>query len=132
VDTNRVNAFDFEPGPLKPVNEPPKRGRSVSSREDVFVHEKSPNEVLILPASTKTGNLEEEDAVIIKHVVNLSQESVEVADTDMLSHLKTGYLVVATFRYRNVTIIHAKNLALLLGNASLPQRIVAPSGLVAA
>lgn len=54
-----------------------------------------------------------------------------MTDTDVLSHLKTGDLVVAALGDRNVTVIHAENLALLLGDANLAHGAVAPGSLVA-
>lgn len=48
----------------------------------------------------------------------------------MLGHLKTGDLVVFPLRNRDVTIIHAENVALLLRDTSLSKTVVAPSGLI--
>ena len=50
----------------------------------------------------------------------------------MLGHLEAGDLVVATVRDGNVSVVHTKDLALLLGDADLAKRTVAPDGLVAA
>lgn len=131
MNANGVNALDLEASALQLVNDPAERSRSISTREDIFVHEETPDEILILPSLSETSDLEEEDTIVIKHVVNLGDESREVTDTDVLGHLKTGDLVVAALRDGNVTVVHAQNLALLLGDANLAHGAVAPGGLVA-
>lgn len=132
VNTDGIDVLDLETSPLQLVDNPAERSRSVSTRENVLVHEKTPGEILVLPSLTETSVLKEEDTIIVKHVVNLLQEATEVADTNVLRHLKTGDLLVATLRNGNITVIHAENLALLLGDAGLAHAAVTPSGLVAA
>lgn len=132
MNTNGVNALDLKAGALESVDEESKRSRGVSTREDILVHEKTPCEILILPALAKTGDLEEEDTLIIQHAVNLLEESLEVTNTNVLGHLETSNLLVATIRDRDIAIVHAENLALLLGNTSLAHGAVAPGSLVAA
>jgi hypothetical protein len=55
-----------------------------------------------------------------------------VANTDVLSHLETGDLVVLALWNRDIAVIHAENSALLLGDTSLAETVVSPGSLVAA
>ena len=131
MNTNGINALDLESSTLKLVGDPAQRSRGVGTGEDVLVHEQTPDQIFVLPSLAETSVLEEEDTVVVEHVVNLGQESREMADTDVLSHLKTGDLVVTTLGNGDITVVHAQNLALLLGDASLAHGVVAPGGLVA-
>jgi hypothetical protein len=45
---------------------PEKWARGICTGEDVFSHEDSPDEVLILPESSQTCNLEEENTVVLE------------------------------------------------------------------
>ena len=47
------------------VDDPAKRTAGVRAGEDILVHEKAPDKVFKLPRGTDTGNLENEDAVVI-------------------------------------------------------------------
>lgn len=132
VNTDGIDVLDLEAGTLQLVDNPAERSRSVSTRENVLVHEKTPGEILVLPSLTETSVLKKEDTIIIKHVVDLLQEATEVADTNVLRHLKAGDLLVATLGNGNITVIHAEDLALLLGDTGLAHAAVTPSGLVAA
>ena len=49
VDTNGVNALNFKSSTFERVDDETKRSRSVSTGEDVLVHEKTPDEILVLP-----------------------------------------------------------------------------------
>lgn len=131
VNTDGVNALDLEASALKLVDGPAERSRGVSTREDVLVHEKTPDEILVLPRLTDTSVLHEEDTVIIEHVVNLAEEGREVTNTDVLGHLKTSDLVVLALGDGSVAIVHAQDTALLLGNTELAETAVAPGSLVA-
>jgi hypothetical protein len=132
VNTDGVDVLDLESGRLQLVDEEAERGRCIGTREDVLVHEQAPNEILVLPRATQTRNLQEEDTIVVHHVINLLKESLKEADADVLSHLETSDLVVTTLGNRDIAVVHAQNLALLLGDARLTQRIVSPRGLVAA
>lgn len=132
VNTDGVNVLDLKASALKLVDNPAQRSGSVGTREDVLVHEQTPGEILVLPSLAETSVLEEEDTIVVKHVVDLSKEAGEVADTNVLRHLERGNLLVATLGNGNITVVHAENPALLLGNANLAHGAVAPSGLVAA
>lgn len=72
MNSNSVNALDLETSTLKLVNDPAKRGGGISARENIFVHEQTPDQVLILPCLSQTSNLEKEDTIVIQHVVDLS------------------------------------------------------------
>lgn len=52
--------------------------------------QKTPVKVLKLPAGTDTGDLEDEDTVIGKQVVDILEESRVAADTDVLRNV-SGY-----------------------------------------
>lgn len=71
MHTDRVDAFDLEPRAFQFIHEPAQRRRRVRPGEDVFVHEEAPDEVLVLPAFAYAGDLQEEDAVVVEHVVDL-------------------------------------------------------------
>ena len=132
VYTNSVNALNLKSGSLEPVDKEAERRGSIGTRENVFVHEKTPCEILVLPRLAKTGNLKEESTVIIQHVIYLPEEAPKVTDADMLGHFKASYLLVAAFGDGNVTIVHAQDLALLLGDAGVAEGTIAPGSLVAA
>lgn len=132
MHANGVNALDLEAGALELVDNPAKRGGRVGAGEDVLVHEQTPDQILVLPRLAQTGDLQEEDTVIIQHVVHLHQELLEVPHTDVLSHLQASDLLVAAGNPGRITVVQAQNAALRLVNASLAQSVVAPFGLVAA
>lgn len=132
MDANGVNGTDLETSLLELINVPAERSRGISTRENVLVHEETPDQVLVLPALTETGELEDSDTIIIEHVVDLLHETLEMTDTDVLGHLETGDLVVLALGDGDITVVHAQNLALLLGNASGAESLVTPSGLVTA
>jgi hypothetical protein len=132
VDADGVDHLDLEAGTLESVDDEAEGSRGVGAGEDVFVHEETPGEVLKLPGLAETGNLQEEGTVILEHVVDLAEESTQVTDTNVLSHLETGDLVVATGGDRDLTVIHAQNPGLVLLDASPPEATVTPSSLVAA
>lgn len=50
VDTNSVNCLDFEPGTLDSADIVVERARGVGTWEDILVHEKTPDQIFILPA----------------------------------------------------------------------------------
>lgn len=130
VDTDGVNSLDLEAGTLKAVNDEAKRSRGIGTGEDVLVHEQTPDEVLVLPRLAETSDLQEEDTIVIEHVVDLGQESREVTDTDVLGHLQAGNLLVATLNAGRITVIGADDAALRLLNASLAETVVTPGSLV--
>lgn len=130
MHTDGVNGLDLEAGTLQAVNDEAKRSRGISTGEDILVHEKTPDEILILPRLAETSDLQEEDTVVIEHVVDLGQEGGEVADTDVLGHLKAGNLLVSTLNAGSITVVGADDAALRLLNTSLAETIVTPGSLV--
>lgn len=130
VNANGVNALDFETSSLESVDDEAKRSASVGTREDVLVHEETPDEILVLPRLTETSDLQEENTVIIEHVIDLRQEGSEMAHTDVLRHLETGDLLVASSGAGGITVVHAENAALRLIDTSLTEAIVTPLSLV--
>lgn len=131
VDTNGVDGLDFETSSLQTVDNKAQGGASVSTGEDVLVHEETPDQILVLPGLAETSDLQEEHTVVIQHVIDLRQESGEVTNTDVLGHLQTGDLLVATLHTGSITVIQTLNAALALVNTSLAKSVVTPSGLVA-
>lgn len=130
VNTDSVETLDFETSALELVDGPAKRSTSVRAGEDVLVHEKTPDKVLVLPRLAETSVLHVEDTIVIEHVVDLAQESRKVTNTDVLGHLQTGDLVVLARRDGNIAVVHAQDFALLLRNTGLAEAAVAPSSLV--
>lgn len=130
MNADGITVLDLEAGALKLVNKPAQRSRGVSTWEDVFVHEQTPDEILVLPRLAETSNLQVENTIILQHVVDLLQELAKVTDTDVLSHLQTGDLVVAALRHWGVSVVHTQDVALFLGDADLAKGIVAPCSLV--
>lgn len=131
VHANGVDVLDLKSSTFQLVDEPAQRSGSVRTWEDVLVHEQAPDEVLVLPRLSKTSDLQEEDTVVVQHVVNLLQELGEVTDTDMLGHLKAGDLVVAALRDWDVPVVHAQDVTLLLRYTDLAHGVIAPGRLVA-
>jgi hypothetical protein len=130
VDTNGINTLDFKTSALQLIDDESKRSAGVSSGEDVLVHEQTPDEILILPRLTDTSDLEEEYTIIIKHVIDLGQEGTEVANTDVLCHLKTSDLVVTALDAGSITVVQAENAALRFGDAGVAETLVTPGSLV--
>lgn len=67
-----------------------------------------PVEILILPWSTQTSNLEVEHTIILEEVIDLTHEGAEFADTNVLSHLQTGDLVVLLTSWQ-ITVVLKKH-----------------------
>lgn len=132
MNANRVNVLDLKASCLELVNHPAKGSRGIGTGENVLVHEKTPGEILVLPCLAETSVLEEEDTVVVEHVVDLGEEGREVTDTDVLRHLETGNLLVTTLGDGGIAVVEAQDLALLLGNADLAHGRVTPGSLVAA
>ena len=84
VDTKDVNILYFETSCLELGNDPAKRAGSIGAREDVFIHEEAPDEIFILPGGTEASDLEDEDAIIIKEIVDLTEKGTITTDTDVL------------------------------------------------
>jgi hypothetical protein len=131
VDTDGVDGLDLEAGALELVDDETERGGSISTGENVLVHEQTPNEVLVLPGLAETSDLQEEGTIILKHLVDLRQESRKVTDTNVLSHLETGDLLVTALNTGSITVVGADNAGLVLLNASLAKTIVTPGSLIA-
>lgn len=132
MDTNGVDMLDLKAGTLALVDEVSERCASVRTGEDVLVHEKTPDEVLVLPVLPQTGVLQEADSVVVEHIVALRQEAREVSDTNVLDHFERDDLVVAAFGHGDVAVVHAQDLGLLFWDAGAAHTRVAPGGLVAA
>jgi hypothetical protein len=67
----------------------------------------TPGQVLVLPGTSQTSDLQEEDTVILQQVLDLVQKLLELSDTDVFSHLQTSDLVVLFSG--NVSVVHAQD-----------------------
>jgi len=97
------------------VDDPSKRARSVGTREDMLVHEKTPDEILILPRWTDTSNLEDKDTIVVQKVVDLGKELGVATDTDVLGHLQADNLVILG-ALGDFTVIAAEDTSLVRGD----------------
>ena len=131
VNTNSIDHLDLETSTLKSVDDEAQRSRSVGTGEDVFVHEQTPGEILKLPCLAETSDLEKEDTIVLKHIVDLTEEATQVTNTDVLSHLETSNLVVTTRGNGDLAVVHAEDLGLILLDTNAPETVVAPGSLVA-
>ena len=130
---NGVDAFDLEASAFEFVDEPSQGCRCICSGKNVFIHEKAPDEILVLPAFADPCDLEKENSSIVsKHLVDLVEESAKMPDTDMFRHLEAGDLIVAALGHGDIAVIHAKDLALRFGNTGFAEGGVPPGSLVAA
>ena len=130
VDAHGIDPFDFEAGALERIHEPAQRRRRVGAGEDVFVHEQAPDQILVLPAFAQTRDLQEEDPVVVQHVVYLAEEGGEVPHPDVFGHLQAGDLLIPACRHGDVAVVHTQDLALALLDTGFSHGVVAPRGLV--
>lgn len=128
-----IDAFNLEARAFKLVYEPAQGRRCICAGENVFIHEQTPDQVFVLPAFTDTCDLQEEDAAVIgQHVIDLVEESAEVADTYVFGHLKASDFVVASFWDGDVAVVHAEDPTLGFWDTGFAETGVAPGGLIAA
>lgn len=85
--------------------------------------QETPVQVLELPYSPDTSNLEYHDSIIGKQVVDVTEESRVSPDTDVLCHFKTRDLVVVTGLVGDVSEIVAEDSTLRFGNVVFPQSL---------
>lgn len=109
VDTKHIDVLDFEASGLDLADNPTKRARRIRTREDVLVHEETPDEVLVLPVWAQASDLEQEDTVVVEKVVDLAEERLVAADTDVLSHLKRHDLGVRATAAGDVAVVEAED-----------------------
>ena len=83
-----------------------------------------------MPGLADASDLQEEDAVVVEHVVDLLEEFAEKADADVLGHLEAGDFFVAALWEWDVAVVHAENLALAFFNTCLAQGVVSPCCLI--
>lgn len=132
MNTNGVDGLDLKASGLEAVHNEAKGSTGISTGEDVLVHEQTPDEVLVLPGLAETSDLQEENTVIVEHVIHLGEEGGEVTDTNVLSHLETGDLLVTTVNTGSIAVVGAQDTRLGFLDASLAEAIVTPGSLVAA
>jgi len=130
MDTKDVDVLDLETGSLDLVNDPTKRARGICTGEDVLVHEKTPNKVLILPSRTNASDLKDEDAVVIEQVVHLLHESGVAANANVFGHLQADDLGKVTRSTGDFTVVHAQDSSLVGGDTIVLDAFVAKLGLV--
>jgi len=131
VNSDSINALNFETSTLEFINEPTKRSRSISTGEYIFVHKQSPNEVLELPRLSQTSDLQEQGSIILEHVVNLIQERSKVSDADVFGHFQASDLIIFSSGHGSITVIHAQNFRLRFLDSITAEARVSPCGLVA-
>ena len=85
--------------------------------------QKSPVEILILPTSPNTRNLEDHDTIISEQVVDILEESRVSPNTDMFGHFKTRDLVVVSSPVGYISEIMTEDPALRFGDVVLLQSL---------
>lgn len=96
VGTLVADGLHLETATFDGADIPVERARGIGAREDILAHENAPNEVFVLPETSKTRNLEEENAVILEEGFHLSHEVLIVSYADVLTHLEASDLVELT------------------------------------
>lgn len=148
------------------VDNPVECAGCIGSGENVLVHavggiryrtqgtfakhsQETPVQVLELPTSSNTGNLHDEDSIIVQEIVNLLQERAVSSNANMLrgfvkprktlrprgthlGHFKRDDLVECTLGVREIPEIHAEDSTLRLRNAVVSQSFVSKRGLILA
>lgn len=107
--------LDLKASPLERTDVVPQRRGSIGATEDVLVQVDAPDKVLVLPGLTETRELDVHGTVILEHVVALAEEGGELLDTNVLTHLELRDLVELLLG--DVTVVHAQDVALFLGDA---------------
>jgi hypothetical protein len=94
VNANGVNTLDLESSALKLIYDETDGGGSIGTREDILVHEQTPDQILKLPITPDPGHLQDEHAVIVHEGVDLAEELLVAAETDVLGHFERDDLGV--------------------------------------
>jgi hypothetical protein len=89
-----VNVFYLKPSALELGYDPSERARSIGTWEYIFIHEKAPDEVLVLPGRADSSDLENEDPVVGKEVINLAKERTISADANMLAQIRQYHAMI--------------------------------------
>lgn len=121
--------LDLESSSLQASNVERQRRRRISTGEDVLVQVQSPDEILILPRFSESRELDIHGSIILQEAVALAEKGSQSSNADVLGHLQLRNLVKPGLG--DITIVAAQDPALVLGHASLLQRVVAPFRLVA-
>lgn len=64
MNTKNINRFNFKSNSFDLSNNPVQSARSVCSREHVFVHKESPDEIFVLPSGSNSRYLKDENSVV--------------------------------------------------------------------
>lgn len=118
MDSTVFNSVKFKSLSFKLVGDPVEWAGGISTGEDVAVHEESPDEVLEMPDSSETGDLEVEDSLLLEEKFNLGKELGVVLDSDVLAHLKTGDDVVLVGGW-DISVVHAEEVNLIRNSVFL-------------
>lgn len=130
MDANCINALDLKSCTLQAIDNETERGGCIGAREDVLVHEETPDEVLVLPGLPQASVLQVENAIIVQHVVDLRQKGAEVPDADVFCHFQACDFLVASWDGRCIAIISAQNPGLRFWNVGIAKALVTPGCLV--
>lgn len=112
VNTEDVNVLDLKAVIFELTNDPVESAACIGTREDIFVHEQTPDEILVLPDGADTSDLEDEDTIVVEEIIDLTQELTIATDTDVFSHLERDNLVKGTWSILDITEVLAENASL--------------------
>jgi len=108
-----------------------------------------PDEILVLPVRTDSGDLQDEDAIVVEKVVDLPEVALVPANSNVLGtamvnssgeggaythlgHLETDDLGEGTFLRGNFSVVHAKNAGAAGVAAIGPNPLITELGLILA
>ena len=118
-------------------------------RQDGVIWKHIPDEILVLPVRTDTSDLEDEHAIVVEKVVDLPEEGLVPANSNMLeitwsvrpkridayihlSHLETNDFVEGTFLRGDFSVVHAKDTSTVGITTVDPDPLVTKLGLILA
>mmetsp|Transcript_12909 Transcript_12909/g.15582 ORF Transcript_12909/g.15582 Transcript_12909/m.15582 type:complete len:242 (+) Transcript_12909:583-1308(+) len=111
VNSTVLDTVYLEASALKLAYHKAERAGGIGTRENVAVHEHSPNEILILPSTTKTSDLQVENSVFFEQfVLHVSQELLELLNTNVLSHFQAGDSVILG-AFGDITVVSDNELS---------------------
>lgn len=132
MDAKDIDVLNLKAGRLNLFDDPPEGARRVGTREDILVHEEAPDEVLVLPGGAETGDLEDEDTVVVEEVIHLAEEGAVAADADVLGHLERHDLGVRGAATGDIAVVEAEDASTRSVATVGRDTIVAELGLVLA
>jgi hypothetical protein len=93
--------------------------------------QKTPVEILELPTSPDSSNLENEDSIVLEQIIDLLQEGRVSPDPDMFGHFQADDLVELSSRGGQVTEIGTEDSSLRRLDAVLLKTVVSKGSLLA-